>query len=547
MVDDVGLPPWAKGDPRLFIELHRQALESEYVTEHLHEWIDLIFGYKQRGEAAIEAINCFHELSYDDGVDLHSIESSVERQAALKTIHMFGVCPRQLFNVPHPARQPSDALKPTLALTPWLLVQSILPVRTLRSSSVHFIYTPDVSAKPFASPRDYLVLADLGLSISVGHLDNSMRFYVKDNMNAVKSVTEQILPERISCIVDASNYGSGSLGVGNEAEPAVQNAHVLVGGLGGTFVACQVDVSRRDLLLRYACRGHSDAILTLEYSHAWSLTVSGSQDGTAIIWDARGNYVKTLGHEGPVQAVQTCPRNGLIATASGPMLHLWSVNGNAIASVSTSAQDPIASVAFDDDDAPADVDDEGHAVASLGMILTGHRGKVIVWHCRSKREHPFEAKDTARWALEPVYVLEHRDRAEEALMHEEGGSTHPLITAIKVSGDTVVTGDDLGRLYTWNLPGQAPAGDWAAGASSNSSSHAAGGNHCMQCSRKFGVFEKRNNCGACGGLFCATCAVSLAGSPFGPHRFCTPCRDILAMHVGKWAAIASRSAATTHS
>jgi hypothetical protein len=37
-IDAVGLPPWAKGDPQRFISLHRQALESEYVSNHLHEW-----------------------------------------------------------------------------------------------------------------------------------------------------------------------------------------------------------------------------------------------------------------------------------------------------------------------------------------------------------------------------------------------------------------------------------------------------------------------------------------------------------------------------
>lgn len=49
-VGDVGLPPWAKGSAREFIRKHREALESDYVSENLHHWIDLIFGYKQRGK-----------------------------------------------------------------------------------------------------------------------------------------------------------------------------------------------------------------------------------------------------------------------------------------------------------------------------------------------------------------------------------------------------------------------------------------------------------------------------------------------------------------
>jgi len=44
------LPPWANGSVREFITKHREALESDYVSENLHNWIDLIFGYKQRGK-----------------------------------------------------------------------------------------------------------------------------------------------------------------------------------------------------------------------------------------------------------------------------------------------------------------------------------------------------------------------------------------------------------------------------------------------------------------------------------------------------------------
>lgn len=41
--DTVKLPAWAE-NPVDFIHKHQKALESEYVSAHLHEWIDLIFG-----------------------------------------------------------------------------------------------------------------------------------------------------------------------------------------------------------------------------------------------------------------------------------------------------------------------------------------------------------------------------------------------------------------------------------------------------------------------------------------------------------------------
>jgi hypothetical protein len=45
-VGDVELPPWARS-PEEFVRVNAQAMESEYVSAHIHEWIDLIFGYKQ--------------------------------------------------------------------------------------------------------------------------------------------------------------------------------------------------------------------------------------------------------------------------------------------------------------------------------------------------------------------------------------------------------------------------------------------------------------------------------------------------------------------
>ena len=104
-IDTVVLPPWAKDDPNIFIAKHRQALESPHVSKHLHQWIDLIFGHKQRGEAAVEATNVFHYLSYHGAKDLDSIEDPMERLATIGIIHNFGQTPHQIFQRAHPQRE----------------------------------------------------------------------------------------------------------------------------------------------------------------------------------------------------------------------------------------------------------------------------------------------------------------------------------------------------------------------------------------------------------------------------------------------------------
>ncbi|GAB9469346.1 hypothetical protein Gpo141_00006626 [Globisporangium polare] len=103
-VNDVELPPWAHGSAKEFVRVNREALESSFVSANLHHWIDLIFGYKQQGAAAVDACNVFYHLTYEGAVDLETISDPAMKRAIVDQINEFGQTPSQLFKTAHPAR-----------------------------------------------------------------------------------------------------------------------------------------------------------------------------------------------------------------------------------------------------------------------------------------------------------------------------------------------------------------------------------------------------------------------------------------------------------
>ena len=117
-VDDVVLPGWSGGDPHTFVRLHREALESEFVSQSLHHWVDLIFGYKQTGPDAVKAHNVFHHLSYEGVVDIEAITDPGLRASTEATVINFGQTPSRLFSRPHPKRAPNFTLGWPLSLAP---------------------------------------------------------------------------------------------------------------------------------------------------------------------------------------------------------------------------------------------------------------------------------------------------------------------------------------------------------------------------------------------------------------------------------------------
>lgn len=111
VLGDVLLPPWAKGSPERFVEVMRLALESDICSEMLPDWVDIIFGKKQQGKAAIEAHNVYFYLTYYGSVDVASIEDEDLRQATELQIAHFGQCPMQLFYRRHAKKQGRDSLR----------------------------------------------------------------------------------------------------------------------------------------------------------------------------------------------------------------------------------------------------------------------------------------------------------------------------------------------------------------------------------------------------------------------------------------------------
>uniref|UniRef100_A0A8C3TBC6 Uncharacterized protein n=1 Tax=Chelydra serpentina TaxID=8475 RepID=A0A8C3TBC6_CHESE len=111
---------------------------------------------------------------------------------------------------------------------------------------------------------------------------------------------------------------------------------------GTSAVVCVWELSLikdkvRCLNLRQALYGHTQAVTCLAASVTYSILVSGSSDRTCIIWDLNQlTYVTRLPvHKASLSAIAINDSTGDIASCAGSYLHLWTINGQPLASIST--------------------------------------------------------------------------------------------------------------------------------------------------------------------------------------------------------------------
>ncbi|KAG8369183.1 hypothetical protein BUALT_Bualt15G0124700 [Buddleja alternifolia] len=396
-IGDVYLPPWAKGSPEEFISKNREALESEYVSSNLHNWIDLVFGYKQRGKPAVEAANIFYYLTYEGAVNLDNMEDELQRSAIEDQIANFGQTPIQIFRKKHPRRGPPIPIAHPLRFAPGSInltsvvssvnnsPSAVLYVNVLDSYIVNVSQSLTLSVKmwltsqlqsggnfTFSGSQDPFFgigsdvlspckigspLADnfeLGAQcfatlqtpsenflISCGNWENSFQVMSLSDGRMVQSVRHH--KDIVSCV--AVTADGSILATGSYDTTVMVWEIVRVRPPEKRSRNTRTEIPWKDYIIAdtpfHILCGHDDIITCLYASAELDLVVSGSKDGTCVFHTLQeGRYVRSLRHPSgrPLSKLVASRHGQIVLYADDLNLHLYSINGRHISTTESNGR-----------------------------------------------------------------------------------------------------------------------------------------------------------------------------------------------------------------
>jgi hypothetical protein len=297
----VQLPPWATS-PDDFVATMRRALESDYVSEHLHEWIDLIFGYKQRGQEAIDAHNVFHYASYEGMVNLEELTDPDERSMMETIIREFGQTPMQVLRKPHPPR-------------------GAMP-------------TPECLLPEYQPRKDEVIQGGHGRIGWIAANQKRGEIVSIDSLGKVRSTVTNLVTNEARLPNDVALVSRQSTGYDNPVRISPphtpQNVRSCAMSKDGNFLfSCLHDDNSIRVLSMDSYRtvaslwSHKDTVTCLAISEDGAILVTGSKDTTVRIWAAlpgRAIFTTPLmalnDHDDEVVSVAINAALGVVASSS---------------------------------------------------------------------------------------------------------------------------------------------------------------------------------------------------------------------------------------
>uniref|UniRef100_A0A8C1RYC0 Neurobeachin-like protein 2 n=1 Tax=Cyprinus carpio TaxID=7962 RepID=A0A8C1RYC0_CYPCA len=287
-VNDVLIPPWASS-PEDFIRKHRKALESEHVSAHLHEWIDLIFGYKQRGPEAVEALNVFYYCTYEGAVDLDAIANETERKALEGIISNFGQTPCQLLKEPHPPRMSAENAfrrQARLDILPPNLFDQLTKLRSFKEVVNDGL--PLVQAVvPRNQTRSFIIPgSDILVTVSANGMIGTHSWLPYDkNIANYFTFTRDPTVSNPKTQRFLSGPFSPRVEIGSQVLVVSTDGRLLFSG-GHWDCSIRVTMLGKAKLVGRICR-HIDVVTCLALDLCGIYLISGSRDTTCMVWQVQ--------------------------------------------------------------------------------------------------------------------------------------------------------------------------------------------------------------------------------------------------------------------
>lgn len=285
-VHHIVLPKWAKTAEE-FIYMHKKALESDFVSCNLHHWIDLIFGYKQKGPPAIEALNVFYYCTYEGAVDLDAVKDPTERKALEGMINNFGQTPCQLLKELHPRRMTFDevASRASKSEKPLSILYFINQLKT---------YFVEVSNEN--DPIVYISVPRIQTRSIIQHgMPDSMITITEDRILGIhgwlcydKSISNYFTFERDPSLANNKTKKRlhGTFYPGLKIDPKLfvvsHDAKLLF--IGGYWDNSLQVFHLSKLRKVNHIFGHIDIVTCLALDYCGSYLITGSKDTTCMIW-----------------------------------------------------------------------------------------------------------------------------------------------------------------------------------------------------------------------------------------------------------------------
>jgi len=313
---NIVLPSWAS-DSLHFVYQNRKALECDYVSSNLNQWIDLVFGANTHGQKASEMGNIYNLSLFEN---VWQKWNEITEDAIIKILKSSGQMPACIFPSPHPQRIVKDT--------------SPIPVPIKFSLELDHVV--------FSGPASYsnnciesVLLSDNGMvyKISVDPL-NTQKFDITSFIQGVyvnpKSICASIkygsafYDNSTNIMTYLTKKSVSSKYIKFNADFLKGNGqNVILGNRNGSV--CVFNIKQSRILHTFSiCE---DYITCMAYSNQFKVIVCGTESNSIVSYELSGKCIFSIELNDIPKSITITPTWGFIIVELSKEMVLITQNG----------------------------------------------------------------------------------------------------------------------------------------------------------------------------------------------------------------------------